>query len=143
MEAITAYPAGGLDGYLVGGENGTVWRCGLSATCSETPLGELVPAGLGLTALAAFGPAGQLALLARAYDPRRGNRISLRLIDPARSGEGRIVDELTLAPPLTVDNFEGLAVVAGAAGSLRFYLLSDDNGSAAQRTYLLAFDWQQ
>ena len=25
---------------------------------------------------------------------------------------------------------------------IRFYLISDDNGSTAQRTYLLAFDWR-
>jgi hypothetical protein len=42
-----------------------------------------------------------------------------------------------------VDNFEGIAVVPRPTGGIRLYLVSDDNGSAAQRTYLLAFDWQQ
>jgi hypothetical protein len=32
--------------------------------------------------------------------------------------------------------------VPRADGSVRFYLLSDDNASAAQRTLLLAFDWR-
>ena len=53
-----------------------------------------------------------------------------------------MVDEMTMAPPLTVDNFEGIAVVPRATGGIRLYLVSDDNGSATQRTYLLAFDWQ-
>ena len=43
--------------------------------------------------------------------------------------------------PLTRDNFEGLAIVAGAGTTKRLYLLSDNNYSTAQRTYLLAFDW--
>ena len=52
------------------------------------------------------------------------------------------LDEMTIAPPLTVDNFEGIAVVPRSPDGIRIYLASDDNGSAAQRTYLLAFDWQ-
>jgi hypothetical protein len=46
-----------------------------------------------------------------------------------------------LAPPLTQDNFEGLAAVPRPEGT-RFYLLADDNALATQRTLLLAFDWQ-
>jgi hypothetical protein len=49
---------------------------------------------------------------------------------------------MDLARPATVDNFEGLAAVPRADGGFRFYLLSDDNASATQRTLLLAFDWQ-
>jgi len=41
-----------------------------------------------------------------------------------------------------VDNFEGIAVVPRATGGIRLYIVSDDNASASQRTYLLAFDWQ-
>lgn len=52
-----------------------------------------------------------------------------------------MVARLELAPPLTVDNFEGLAVVPRSGGGVRFYLLSDDNALASQRTMLLAFDW--
>jgi hypothetical protein len=58
------------------------------------------------------------------------------------SREAAQLDELVLKDPLTRDNFEGVALVAGAAaGALRIYLLSDNNYSEAQRTYLLAFDW--
>jgi hypothetical protein len=49
---------------------------------------------------------------------------------------------MDMAPPMTVDNFEGLAAVPRTDGSVRFYLLSDDNGLAHQRTLLLAFDWR-
>ena len=37
---------------------------------------------------------------------------------------------------MTVDNFEGVAVVPWPDGRLRFYLISDDNASATQRTIL-------
>jgi hypothetical protein len=49
---------------------------------------------------------------------------------------------MDMAPPLTVDNFEGMTAVIDAAGGIRFYLVSDDNASSTQRTLLLAFDWR-
>ena len=142
MEAITRYPAAGPGAYLVGSEGGTIWLCGLSAACKETAFGALVPSGLGLTALAAYGEDGGFAMLGRAYDPRHGVRISVRLIGTSGASEARVVDEMTMAAPLTVDNFEGIAVVPRATGGIRLYIVSDDNASASQRTYLLAFDWQ-
>jgi hypothetical protein len=141
MEAITRYPSAGPDAYLVGSEGGVIWRCAVSAPCRETPFGRLVPSGLGLTALSAYGDDGSFALLGRAYDPERGVRIALRMIETTGAPEGRVVDEMTIARPLTVDNFEGVAVVTRPGGGVRLYLLSDDNGSAEQRTFLLAFDW--
>ncbi len=45
----------------------------------------------------------------------------------------------TLAPPLTDDNFEGVAGRRGPQGETLIYLVSDDNFSRAQRTYLMMF----
>ncbi len=45
----------------------------------------------------------------------------------------------TLAPPLTVDNFEGVAARRGPKGETLIYLVSDDNFRAGQRTYLMMF----
>jgi hypothetical protein len=142
MEAITRYPAAGPDAYLIGSEGGTIWLCSLSASCRETTFGALVPSGYGLTALSAYGEDGEFAILGRAYDSIRGVRISVRLIGTTGAPGGRVLDEMTMAAPLTIDNFEGIAVVPRSNGGIRLYLVSDDNGSAAQRTYLLAFDWQ-
>ena len=44
-----------------------------------------------------------------------------------------------IAPPLTVDNFEGVAALRDADGGTLVYLLSDDNFNAFQRTLLLLF----
>lgn len=142
MEALSLYPAAGSDAYLVGGEGGTIWMCHLSAQCTETPYGSLVPSGFGLTALAAYGNEGAFAMLARSYNPQEGVRIVVRLIGTQGTPGGRVLDEMAMAPPFTVDNFEGVAVLPRPSGGIRLYLLADDNGSAAQHTYLLAFDWQ-
>jgi hypothetical protein len=142
MEAITRFPAGGPDAYLIGAESGTIWLCTLSASCTESGFGILVPSGFGLTALSSYGEQGDFAILSRSYDTVRGARISVRLIETKGAPEGRVLDEMTMAAPLTVDNFEGIAAVARPSGGMRLFLVSDDNGSPAQRTYLLAFDWR-
>ena len=142
MEAITLYPAAGPGAYLVGSEGGTIWLCSLSSTCRATGFGRLVPSGLGLTALSAYGEDGEFAMLGRSYDPLRGIRNSVRLIGTTGAPGGRVLDEMTIAAPLNVDNFEGISVVPRPTGDIRLYLLSDDNGSAVQRTYLFAFDWK-
>lgn len=47
----------------------------------------------------------------------------------------------SLAEPLPVDNFEGLAVVPRADGALTLWVISDDNTSLVQRTILLKLRW--
>lgn len=49
------------------------------------------------------------------------------------------LSEAELKPPLTMDNFEGLALRQGQDGETLVYFLSDDNFSSAQRTLLLMF----
>ena len=44
-----------------------------------------------------------------------------------------------LAPPLLMDNFEGIATAPAASGDLHVLLISDDNFNALQRTLLLLF----
>jgi hypothetical protein len=137
---LTTYPAGGPASYLIGSEGGDIWQCTLTSACERTKLGAWVPAGLSLTAMAAYGSDG-LALLTRSYKPEEGNHVSVRLLDQLGAG-GRVRDEMKMSAPLTVDNFEGIAASLRPDGVLRLYLLSDDNGSSTQRTYLLSFDWQ-
>jgi hypothetical protein len=94
------------------------------------------PVEFGLVALHRL-PGERTAAMLRAWDPLRGNRIALKILRGTT-----LVDQMDLARPMTVDNFEGLAAVPQADGRIRFYLLSDDNASPSQRTLLLAFDWQ-
>lgn len=137
MEGLDLYPAAGADAYVVAIEaSGETFVCRLSAACAPDRMVALGD-GYELTAVAGL-PGGRMAYLLRAYDPLRGNRIVLRIIDAG----GAVLDELRLARPLTVDNFEGLAVAPSPSGGQRFYLISDDNFRETQRTLLVAFDWR-
>lgn len=143
MEALDHDPAAGADGYRVGVEvSGATFVCRVSASCVPGPK-VAVGDGYELSGLAVL-PAGRTAYLLRAFDPARGNRIRLRIEGP----DGAVHDELMLARPLTVDNIEGVGAVPRPDGSIRFYLVSDDNFGTYnglpthQRTLLLAFDWR-
>jgi hypothetical protein len=137
MEALAPDPDRGPDAYFAGGETtGRTWTCTLTAPCVDGPN---VPLGLGFGLVAARRlPEGRTAWLLRAFNLVTQSVIDLRITDAA----GRTVDQMELRKPLTVDNFEGLGVVPAADGSIRFYLISDDNFSSSQRTLLLAFDWK-
>jgi hypothetical protein len=124
------------DAYMVGAEDtGETWTCRATASCVKGPTVEKAEE-FGLVSMDRF-PDGTTAFLLRAYDPVRRNRITLRI----QRGT-TLIARMDMAPPMTVDNFEGITSVAGAGGGRRFYVLSDDNGRDSQRTLLLAFDWQ-
>lgn len=74
----------------------------------------------------------KLVELFRAYDPIRGNRNVIRI--------GEL--EVRLARPMTVDNFEGIALQEVEGGVLRVWIISDNNFNPQQRTLLMAFDIQ-
>lgn len=90
----------------------------------------------------ALGGDGYLVLYRR-YSLMRGVAARLALAQVAMGADGRphiAVRQLAeLAPPLSVDNMEGLAV-RREKGRLFVYLMSDDNFSAAQRTLLMKFE---
>ena len=136
MEALAPYPSSGPDAYLVGAEeSGQTWICRVVGGCVSWEAVPL-PRGFGLVSAAAL-PDGAIAYLLRAWDPLQGPRVSIVVRKDRRE-----IARLDLARPYTVDNFEGLEAVAGPDGSIRFYLISDDNFAAVQRTLLLAFDWK-
>ncbi|MFZ5719317.1 MAG: esterase-like activity of phytase family protein [Pseudomonadota bacterium] len=141
MEALVAAPDVASDAYRVGLEDsGWTFLCRLSAACVRDR--DLPLDGSELVAMDNL-PGGGLAYLLRSFFPARGNIVKLKVLDR----EGRLVAEMEIARPLTVDNMEGLAAVARPDGKVRFYLVSDDNFGfyngrpTGQRTLLMAFDW--
>jgi len=137
MEALAIYPPGGKDAYVVGVEaTGETFVCHLSGACAKDRTVELKD-GFELSAIEVLS-GGRMAYLLRAFDPLHGVRAILRIV----GADGQVEDQLELARPLTVDNFEGLAAAPSPSGGLRFYLISDDNFSKSQRTLLVAFDWR-
>jgi hypothetical protein len=136
MEALAVDPLGGPATYLVGREDTReTWTCHLAGGCSP----GLRPGvdGEGSLVAARALPGGRWAFLLRDFKPMSG--VTSRLLITDRRGV--LLDSHTIRRPATVDNFEGLAALPRADGSVRFYLISDDNFSPAQRTLLLAFDW--
>ncbi|MDB5448348.1 MAG: hypothetical protein JWQ97_3665 [Phenylobacterium sp.] len=137
MEALAADPEAGDDAYVVGGEaSGQTWVCHLASGCTASAR-VAKPAEAGLSAVATL-PGGRRAYLLRSFSVLAGMRTTLRVVDAT----GATLDEMRLASPLTVDNFEGLAGLPRADGSVRCSLISDDNLSNAERTLFLAFDWK-
>jgi len=89
-------------------------------------------------------PSGEVLLLERAYNPERGvtsvrvREIKRGNVRPGATLGGRLV--ATFAPPLTLDNFEGIAAFRGHKGETRVLVASDDNfDPVQQRTLLLMF----
>lgn len=78
---------------------------------------------------------GTLFVLFRSYSPTENN--SAAIVAYAPDGTRREI--ATFLPPLTLDNFEGLAV--REEGERTFiYIVSDDNFSGSQRTLLMKFE---
>ncbi|MCF8096334.1 MAG: esterase-like activity of phytase family protein [Desulfarculaceae bacterium] len=93
------------------------------------------------TALAPL-PGGGCLVLERAYSLSLGARARLGWLPPEQLKPGAELAPILLAalsPPMTTDNFEGLALVPAPEGGWLVHLLSDDNYSPMQRTLLLAF----
>lgn len=137
MEALALDPATGPGAYLVGREDTReTWICRLSGGCmpgvrpGDDSMGKLVAARP--------LPGGRWAFLLRDFSVASGATIRILITDRT----GNALDLHTIKRPATVDNFEGISASPRADGSVRFYLISDDNFSPAQRTLLLAFDWR-
>ena len=81
--------------------------------------------------------------LRRQFNPIFGNRLTIEA-RYSNADEYTLTDSampvLKLSPPMSVDNFEGIAAKIQPDGSYRLWLISDNNFSPRQRTLLYAFD---
>lgn len=87
-------------------------------------------------------PGRRLALvLSRHFSLMHGVAATLEVADLDQASSGTVTGRLLarLAPPVSVDNMEGLAVAPLPGGDFAVYLISDDNQNALQRTILLKF----
>ncbi len=87
-------------------------------------------------------PDGSLAVLERRFSLIGGISVRVRRIAAEAIRPGAVMEgeELAIfAPPLLVDNFEGIAARRAPSGETLIYLLSDDNFNALQRNLLLMF----
>lgn len=82
---------------------------------------------------------GTFLILFRSYSPAKGNTAAIVAYAP----DGTRREIATFVPPLTLDNFEGLAVREEGPEDERrtfLYIVSDDNFSGSQRTLLMKFE---
>jgi hypothetical protein len=147
LEALAVTAEGVL---LVGAEGGEaattpLWLAPLDAREPVTPrIAYPLEAGYSLTGLDRL-PDGGFVALERFYAPVIGARARITMF-PAASLEAPgptlpdVVELAHIAPPMPVDNFEGVAAQRMPDGATRIYILSDNNFSGRQRTLLYAFD---
>lgn len=86
-------------------------------------------------------PDGRIVVLNRHVSLMEGFVSIVTVIDPAGLKPGQVLDGkplATLAPPLTVDNMEGVAATREGARTV-LWIISDDNFMPFERTLLLKF----
>ncbi len=101
------------------------------------------PAGFCATDAAEL-PDGRVLVLNRRFAPLDGFAAAVTIVDPVAIAPGAVVvgEEIArLAPPLSVDNMEGVAVMR-EAGQTIVWIVSDDNFSPLERTLLMKFALQ-
>jgi hypothetical protein len=105
-----------------------------------TPFGYRAPEGYSPTD-ATLLPDGRLLMLNRRISFPNGFTAKLAILDPTEiTADKAIAPKViaTLAPPLLVDNMEGLAITQ-EDGRIIVWMISDDNFTALQRTILMKF----
>jgi len=122
----------GKDGHL----HGWVGRDGVWASLEYLATGPERPTGT------ARLPSGDVLVVERYYSKATGvliglKRVAADAIKPGAALRGELL--ATIRPPLTADNFEGVATRRGSNGETLIYLLSDNNFNSKQRTLLLEF----
>ncbi|WP_339914742.1 esterase-like activity of phytase family protein [uncultured Brevundimonas sp.] len=134
MEGLAAAPGG----WRVAGEGGGVWDCAPAGcvTVIAPPEPPLADTEYRITGLDLDPTRDGWFVIQRRFREPADIRARIRHMSVDGSLGPVLVE---LKHPGTVDNFEGIAAVAGASAT-RIYILSDDNFSARQRTLLLAFD---
>ncbi len=143
LEALAAWTDGaGRSRLAEGAEDGRAWSCDLEGRdCVQILDGGDNPGrAYHLTGLAPVPGGRGLLAVYRAFDLLRGFRAIVAWVRPEAAQKTTVLARLS--PPLTVDNMEGVAATAKPDGSIRIYLVSDDNFLVLQRTLLLAFDWE-
>jgi hypothetical protein len=143
IEALVRLPGGrvlALSEELAAGNGANVGWIGDGRSWSPlvyVPGPDFKPTG------AARLPDGDVLVLERRFSRLTvpGARIVRLRADAIRPGARLEGEELArIEPPLSFDNFEGIAVRRGPQGAVFIYVLSDDNYFFLQRTLLLAFE---
>ncbi|WP_026353908.1 esterase-like activity of phytase family protein [Woodsholea maritima] len=141
MEALTLDSQGhvwaGVQDPLVDGQPFTLWQFDEGG---DPVAGALMgQPGFALTGLTPYGE-GELLALTRYWSRSVGNRARILHLDTRHLSGALAGDVLAeLAPPLSVDNYEGIAYAPSTSVGARLFLVSDNNFSDDQRALLISF----
>jgi hypothetical protein len=118
------------------------WIFDQASKAMTAPLGTFENQGrFGITDIRVLDQ--EVWVLKRSYDPATKitlSRLETCSLSSVLAGEPICTLKLALSPPFPMDNYEGLAVMKDPqSGGTLVFILSDDNFSADQSTYLLAF----
>lgn len=143
IEALLALPDRRLLAFTEGHRAGDNYLVYLRETSGQWESLALKPSGIFVPTGAALLPSGDILLLERRFTLLGGlgtrlSRLPLAEIRPGALLESEEIAELRA--PLTLDNFEGVAVHQTDDGTTRITLISDDNFSALQRTLIVQFE---
>ncbi len=143
LEALVALAGDRLLAFTEGQKAGEHYAVYLREADGRWQALALRPKGLFVPTGAAQLPDGDILLLERRFTLLGGvsarlSRLPLASIRPGAVLQGREIAELR--PPLTLDNFEGVALHLAGDGATRITLLSDDNFSPLQRTLIVQFE---
>jgi hypothetical protein len=145
LEGLTVWTDGqGRQRLVEGGEDGRAWSCDLEGQDCVQILdsrAEGMDKDFALTSLDALPDGHGMVATYRAFDLLQGMRCQVVWFQP--DAPKKLTTLARLAPPFTIDNMEGIASLRNRDGSIRLYLVSDDNQNKLQRTVLLAFDWRE
>lgn len=143
IEALLALPDGRLLAFTEGHKAGDNYLVYLREASGQWQRLTLKPSGLFVPTGAALLPSGDVILLERRFTLLGGvgsrlSRIPLTALRPGAVLESAEIAELRA--PLTLDNFEGIAVHEADDGTTRITLLADDNFSPLQRSLIVQFE---
>lgn len=147
VEALAALPDGRILAIEEGDDDGVRERrawiaaAGLEKRRDWQPLTYRAAPRFRPTAAAAL-PDGGVLVLERRVSLLGGWAARVVHVPADSLRGGAMMDGVELArlePPLLTDNFEGMAVRPGPDGDTLVYIVSDDNRSPLQRTYLAMF----
>jgi hypothetical protein len=143
IEALVTLADGRLLAFSEGQRVGEAFAVYLRESDGTWQALTLQPSGLFRPTGAALLPSGDVLLLERRYTLLGGlggrlSRIPAAGIRPGARLVGEQIAELR--PPLTLDNFEGVAVHLAPDGTTRITLVSDDNFHPLQRTLIVQFE---
>ena len=147
IEALAALPDGRILAIEEGDDNGVRERRAWIASADLRKRGDWQPLTYRAaprfrpTAAAAL-PDGGVLVLERRVSLLGGWAARIAHVPAESLRGGATMDGVELArlePPLLTDNFEGMAVRPGPDGDTLVYIVSDDNRSPLQRTYLAMF----